>query len=138
MSAPSLPANTATLQPGVYDTNGRSTRMWINRDGPARQKIFVDVETGIPLSVTDEYFEEADSDGGGGGGGGGGGTGAAGAGKAKGRWVSVMTYSWEHIAVGQPDEAAFEIAQPWGAHDACARHVGGWPYIHAFHTYLKV
>ena len=56
---------------------------------------------------------------------------------AKGKWVSVMTYSFESIELGEPNITNFEIPFPWD-HDTCIRHIGGWPYIHAFHHFLRI
>ncbi len=123
MAPPSLPSATAELRPGTYSVAGRSCRLWINKDGPARQRIYVDAETGLPLSVTDEYWEEGPR-----------------------RWAAVTTYTFEALLVLSAPPAdkesevggAFEIAEPWGEHEGCSRHIGGWPSIHAFHHFLRV
>jgi hypothetical protein len=31
----------------------------------------------------------------------------------------------------------FELPDGW-THKRCKRHIGGWPYLHLFHHYLKV
>jgi hypothetical protein len=148
MPAPSLPTavGAAEARPGDFDVGGRRCRMWVRRDGPARQKIFVDIETNIPLSVTDEYFEEGGEGSGEGAAVGVGADGPASSSTSssssraptRGKWVAVMTYTWEGISIGPPPESAFAIAEPWGAHEECERHVGGWPYLHLFHTFLRV
>ncbi len=139
--------------------------MWVRRDGPSRQRIFVDIETSIPLSVTDDYLEEVGTEGGAD-------PDAAATPRNEGKgeinahiekdasvnseavpapssssptapsshkykWVPVMTYSWERIEVGEPQLSLFDIPPPWN-HSTCTRHIGGWPSIHAFHHFLIV
>jgi hypothetical protein len=35
------------------------------------------------------------------------------------------------------DPSVFELPHPW-THKRCKRHIGGWPYLHLFHHYLKI
>jgi hypothetical protein len=121
MSPPELPvgAGEAQLLPQRGEVDGRTALVWLRQDGPAsRQFIFVDEQTMVPVSVRDEYFVEEEQ-----------------------RWVATMTWIWSSIVVGPlPADLharAFSIDEPF-SHKTCARHIGGWPYIHAFHWFLRI
>lgn len=48
---------------------------------------------------------------------------------------TAQTQCDSHSRVQEP--AVFELPEPW-SHKRCKRHIGGWPYIHLFHHYLKI
>lgn len=48
----------------------------------------------------------------------------------------LLTYDLDNLHVGPQSVADFEIPQGY-SHKDCARNVGGFPYIHAFHYYLR-
>lgn len=48
----------------------------------------------------------------------------------------LLTYDLEHVRIGPQPTADFAIPDGY-AHADCARNVGGFPYIHAFHYYLR-
>lgn len=129
--------------------NNRPAVVWEHVDGPTRQLIFVDMETQIPVGVADEYWDtdkpapspspspspspaaeaavgadgSSATDGSGGG--------------KKGAWVRVMSYMVDNLVVGPPPASVWEIDAPY-SHRECARHLGGWPYLHVFHWFLRV
>ena len=53
----------------------------------------------------------------------------------QGNAVSLMTYEFHNLRLSQPRRASFAIPLPH-SHDSCEHHIGGFPYIHAFHHYL--
>ena len=48
----------------------------------------------------------------------------------------LMTYDLKDVVLGPPDDQLFELPQPY-THKQCQRQAGGFPYIHAFHWYLR-
>ena len=48
----------------------------------------------------------------------------------------LMTYDVTYQNLGAQPEADFQLP-PEYSHKSCTRHVGGFPYIHAFHHYLR-
>ena len=60
----------------------------------------------------------------------------AGEGGEEGVSVPMLTYDYRDVVLGQPDAAHFQLPVPY-QHDHCDRHVGGFPYIHAFHYFVK-
>lgn len=146
-------AREATRQPGTETINGRTAIRWTREDYPSRQQVYVDAATGVPFALVDEFFEEL---------------GAADppameypgqdpAGvpvpeppsATAGTWAPVMTYVFETLAVGPPAtwplsaeqrSRLWAVPPPWREDNRtlCVRHQGGWPYLHAFHHFLRV
>ena len=108
-------------RPGRHVVGGRRTVQHVRKDAYTRVRVFVDMLTGVPLSVTDEYRSDE----------------AAALGVGGGGYEAVMTWTWEHMRIGPLDAAVFELPAAW-THARCKRHVGGWPYIHLFHHYMKI
>lgn len=48
----------------------------------------------------------------------------------------LLTYDLENIQVGPQSVEDFAIPHGY-SHSDCERNVGGFPYIHAFHYYLR-
>lgn len=48
----------------------------------------------------------------------------------------LLTYDLENIQVGPQSVEDFAIPEGY-SHNDCERNVGGFPYIHAFHYYLR-
>ena len=48
----------------------------------------------------------------------------------------LLTYDYFDVIVGPPSESMFELPQPFD-HISCVRHVGGFPYLHIFHHFVK-
>lgn len=144
----------AVKRAGTTQHNGRAVYQWTRQEYPARQQIYVDVETGVPFSVMDEFFEEI---------------GAADApdleypgqdpatrpvkdppSPTANTWVPVMTYTFETMVVGPPEswplpagttlDTLWLVPPPWRRDNRtkCHRHQGGWPYLHLFHHFLRV
>jgi hypothetical protein len=47
-----------------------------------------------------------------------------------------LTYDYTDVELGAPDDSWFDIPPPY-EHSSCARHVGGFPYLHVFHYFVK-
>jgi len=60
----------------------------------------------------------------------------AGEGDEPGVSVPMLTYEYTDVELGAPDAGHFELPLPH-LHEHCDRHVGGFPYIHAFHYFVK-
>lgn len=53
----------------------------------------------------------------------------------KGNALSLMTYEFMDLHLSPPSQESFSLPLPL-SHDSCERHIGGFPYIHAFDHYL--
>lgn len=116
------------LRPGTFTLQNRECSLYLRKDGTSRQKIYIDNKLQLPISITDEFYDTSlsqdtnthtkDT-------------------RTSGTWVPVMTYTFESIELGEPSGDEFTVPFPWD-HQTCSRHIGGWPYIHAFHHFLRI
>lgn len=118
MPVPGLPADSrATVEAAVgaplQRVNGRVCREVHIFDGGGRQRVYVDVEHGVPLALVDEFVDDT------------------------GAYAPLATYAFEDLVLATPPPAAFELPPPLANAD-CERHMGGWPSLHLFHTLLRV
>lgn len=60
--------------------------------------------------------------------------------------TEVLTYKYLNVVLGAPDAAVFELESasplllpllPPFTHDTCERYVGGFPYLHVFHYFVR-
>jgi hypothetical protein len=49
----------------------------------------------------------------------------------------LMTYEFSTIVIEAQDASLFAVPAPW-THKSCERYIGGFPYLHLFHYYLRV
>ncbi len=90
----------------------RRTQHWVEDIGEERTHVWVDADTGAPLRLTNEAVA------------------------ADGAVTPLMTYELLYSRLGAPDDAHFALQQGW-THKTCERFLTGFPYIHAFHWYLR-
>lgn len=50
--------------------------------------------------------------------------------------IPLLTYQYSDITLGPPDDSWFELESPFD-HKSCDRHVGGFPYLHIFHYFVR-
>lgn len=50
--------------------------------------------------------------------------------------IPLLTYDYSDVALGEPDESWFDLPEPY-QHSSCVRHIGGFPYLHVFHYFVK-
>ena len=50
--------------------------------------------------------------------------------------VDVLTYKYINVVMGAPDPSVFELLAPH-THDTCERFMGGFPYLHVFHYFVR-
>lgn len=51
--------------------------------------------------------------------------------------IPLLTYQFSDVYVGELDQSWFELPDKF-PHKECVRHVGGFPYIHIFHYFVRV
>jgi hypothetical protein len=57
-------------------------------------------------------------------------------GTTEGTYTPLLTYDYSDVVMEAPDSSHFEIPEPH-THKACTRHVGGFPYLHVFHYFVR-
>jgi hypothetical protein len=82
-------------------------------DAQSTVHVWWDADIGFPVRLTEEWMDKENA-----------------------TSSPLMTYELQNIRLGAPDAALFELPAPF-THKKCERHPGGFPYIHAFHWYLR-
>jgi hypothetical protein len=50
--------------------------------------------------------------------------------------VPMLTYRYTDVVLGPQDDELFELPEPY-THSSCDNQVGGFPYLHVFHYFVK-
>jgi hypothetical protein len=50
--------------------------------------------------------------------------------------TQLLTYEYSDVYIGPVDDSWFELPSPF-EHTTCTRHIGGFPYLHIFHYFVK-
>ena len=74
--------------------------------------VYMNAKTGEPVRVTEEWIED-------------------------GNVTPLMTYEFKNFRNEAPSPDVFELIEGFTP-KTCDRHVGGFPYVHIFHTYLRL
>lgn len=85
---------------------------WLYSEYNDRIHIYMDAATGAPRRLMQVYEPEPD--------------------KAK----PMLTYDYTDVVLGKQDEDDFALPEGY-SHQQCTRHVGGFPYLHVFHYFVK-
>lgn len=110
MPLPTLP-ETSTFQ-GYETVEGVRCEHWMDDVVTNRVHIYVEAEgQRLPRRLTDEAVMDGES-------------------------VPLMTYDWHDLKVQEPSSSIFDLPEPY-THKSCTRQIGGFPYLHAFHWYLR-
>lgn len=48
----------------------------------------------------------------------------------------LLSYKYDNVALGAPKKSTFDILSPY-THQTCERMVGGFPYLHVFHYFVR-
>ena len=97
--------------------NGSRCNYFLHQDYETRVHMYFRVTDGAPLKLIQESTEDGVS-------------------------TPLLTYEFSDIALGDPlstsrDEKLFDVPPPF-EYRACTRHVGGFPYIHIFHHFVRI
>lgn len=54
--------------------------------------------------------------------------------------TDLLTYLYSNVTLGPPPLSEFELPEPFASSPTtlCERQVGGFPYIHIFHYYVRL
>mmetsp|Transcript_20015 Transcript_20015/g.28745 ORF Transcript_20015/g.28745 Transcript_20015/m.28745 type:complete len:214 (+) Transcript_20015:50-691(+) len=76
-------------------------------------RFYMDHETGIPVRLTVlSYDNEGSTE------------------------VEVLSYDYFDVEVGEPDARYFQLPDEY-EHSTCANQIGGFPYLHVFHYFVR-
>jgi hypothetical protein len=51
-------------------------------------------------------------------------------------YTPLLSYDYSNVRLEQPTESLFSILKPF-THETCERQVGGFPYLHVFHYFVR-
>lgn len=109
MPFPLLPPETEFLS--VDEIDGVQCNYFLYREYESRIHMYISKESGAPVRLIQESTENGVS-------------------------TPMLTYDYSDVQLVEPEAALFELPSPT-AHDDCTRHVGGFPYLHVFHYFVK-
>ena len=96
--------------------DGVSCDHYIHKEHNIVAHIYMDEDTGKPVQLTQSSIEE-DLQG-------------------KNVETELLTYRYHNVVLGAPESRVFDIPQPF-THENCDRYVGGFPYLHVFHYFVR-
>lgn len=97
---------------GLVLLRDRVCAHWLHEaDELSRIHVFTDARTQAPVRLTEEWVEDD-------------------------AVLPLMTYEFLDLVEGPQDDALFSLPAPH-THQSCERLVGGQPYLHAFHWYMR-
>ena len=91
--------------------NGRSVHYFLHEDYGSRIHIYLDAENNAPVKLVQESEENDD-------------------------FIPMLTYDFTGVIIGPPANYLFDVPSPF-THKTCDRHVGGFPYLHIFHYFVR-
>ena len=108
MPYPSIPTSKFIR---VETVNGKECNYFLHEDYDTRIHIYMDSKTGAPHRLIQESTENEES-------------------------IPLLTYDYSDVLLGAQNVDVFEIPSPY-QHATCDRHVGGFPYQHIFHHFVR-
>ncbi|EEY53154.1 uncharacterized protein PITG_06781 [Phytophthora infestans T30-4] len=90
---------------------GKVCEHWVHTHDNVRVHVYSDVATNVPIRLTEENV-------------------------INGQPTMLQTFDLQNVHVGPQNASSFAIPDGYERSD-CVRNVGGFPYIHAFHYYLR-
>jgi len=51
-------------------------------------------------------------------------------------YTPMLTYDYSEVMLEAPEDSLFDLPEPH-QHSTCVRHVGGFPYLHIFHYFVR-
>ena len=108
MPFPEVPASKYM---GVRVVNGINCDYFVSDETDSKVHIYVDHNSAAPVRLTVSSVEN-------------------------GQESDLLTYDYSNVVLLSPSDSLFEIPEPY-EHSSCARIVGGFPYLHVFHYFVR-
>lgn len=94
------------------EMEGTVCNYFLHSEYDIRVHIYIEADAGIPIKLIQENVKD------------------------NGTSVPLLTYTYKDVVLGPPDSSWFELP-PSFSHQTCTRHIGGFPYLHVFHYFVK-
>lgn len=108
---------------GTESIEGVPCNHYIHEDYDTRVHIYMAVDNGSPVRLVQESVTESDVD-------------VSSDGSSELIITPLLTYDYSDVTLEAPDSSFFELPEPY-THKGCTRHVGGFPYLHVFHYFVR-
>jgi hypothetical protein len=110
MPFPEIPEETVYV--GESNIDGVPTHHYMFEDYDIRVHMYFNAKTHAPVRLHEESVE------------------------GDGIVAALLTYDYSQVELGAPDELLFELEEPH-SHGTCDRHLGGFPYLHVYHYFVR-
>lgn len=107
---------------GTSVIEGIPCNHYIHDDYDTRVHIYMAVGNGAPVRLVQESLSDQSA--------------VNVEGGSEGTYTPLLTYDYSDVVLEAPDSSLFELPEPY-THKACTRHVGGFPYLHVFHYFVR-
>ena len=129
MPLPSFPKDLVyggLVEIGAAESNAekRLCAHWVaEMDGVSKIHVFTDAISGDPVRLTEDWIGHDAIDGS----------------DRREYAIPLTTYDFRDFIAGEQEEASFNLPSPFAADPrrACKRHIGGFPYLHIFHWFVR-
>lgn len=111
MPFPSIPEETEYVNQEAV--NGVLCNHFVHKEFDIRVHMYLSVAEGVPVMLVQEQVDEEN-----------------------GTSQPLLSYIYTDVYLGPPDESWFELESPF-EHKSCERFIGGFPYLHIFHYFVK-
>jgi hypothetical protein len=110
MPFPLFPVGTRLIRSDEV-IDGVPCHYFLFEEHDTRVHIYLDAVTGAPVRLLQEATDSGVS-------------------------TPMLTYDYSNVVLGAPAEDVFALPASF-SHESCGRHVGGFPYLHIFHYFVK-
>ena len=108
---------------GLSVIDGVECNHYVHEDYDTVVRIYMSAKDGAPVRLVQESIIDTETD-------------IGGDGAIIGQTTPLLTYDYTDVVLEAPEESLFELQDPYH-HKACTRHVGGFPYLHVFHYFVR-
>ena len=97
----------------VLSDTGIRVNHFVHDDFETRIHVYMSASDGSPVRLIQESVDEEDE-----------------------ISSAILTYDYSDVVLGAPDSSWFELPDEFD-HKSCVRHIGGFPYLHVFHYFVR-
>lgn len=109
MPFPDIPEDTVFV--GTESIHGLQCNHFVFEDFETRIHMYMDISNGAPVQLIQEDTADGVS-------------------------TPLLTYDFSDVSLEPPSDTWFELPDGF-EHSTCTRHIGGFPYLHIFHYFVR-
>lgn len=108
---------------GVENVEGTDCNHFVHEDYDTQVHMYMAVDSGAPVRLVQVNTDAKSAD-------------VTNDGNSESGGQALLTYDYTDVQLGAPDDSLFELPEAYD-HKSCVRHVGGFPYLHIFHYFVR-